>query len=246
MNRTFLVAVCDDDTAVFDTITETAKKAFAEYNAEADVLCFSSPGALEKEMGSRDFDLIFLDIEMPEEDGIRFGERLSRMENTPDIIFVSSREDRVFDAFKIHPFGFVRKSLFLQDIGGVIADYVRARQDEGTRNFVVQTVSGTVTIPVDAIRYFEGARKNQLVYTTQSREPITINLTMKQLEDIFASRAFLRVHTGYLVNSRFIRRMTATDVILTDGTELPISRRKAVQIKLEYMELLKREGSHIY
>ena len=112
MNRSFLVAVCDDDAAVFDTITETAKKAFAENGAEAEVLCFSSPGALEKEMGSRGFDLIFLDIEMPEEDGIRFGERLSRMENTPDIIFVSSREDRVFDAFKIHPFGFVRKSLF--------------------------------------------------------------------------------------------------------------------------------------
>ena len=246
MTKTFLTAVCDDDTTVFDTVTEAAKNAFAENGAEAEVLCFSSPAALEKEMEARAFDLIFLDIEMPEEDGIRFGERLARLERTPDIIFVSSREDRVFDAFKIHPFGFVRKSLFLQDIGGVIADYVKARQDEGARNFVVQTPTGTVTIPVESIRYFEGARKNQLVYTTHSREPVIINLTMKQLEDEFAQRSFLRVHTGYLVNYRFIRRMTATDVILTDGTELPISRRKAGQIKLEYMELLKKEGSHIY
>ena len=246
MKQTFLVAVCDDDTAVFDTITDTAKNAFAQNGTEAEILCFSSPSLLEKAMETRAFDLIFLDIEMPEEDGIRFGERLAKLEQTPDIIFVSSREDRVFDAFKIHPFGFVRKSLFLQDIGGVIADYVAARREEGARNFVVQTVSGTVSIPVESIRYFEGARKNQLVYTTQNREPIAITLTMKQLEEIFVPRAFLRVHTGYLVNYRFIRRMTAADVILTDGTTLPISRRKATQIKLEYMELLKKEGSHIY
>ncbi len=246
MTRTFLVAVCDDDTAIFGTITEAAKNAFAQNGAEAEIECFSSPAALEKELGAKVFDLIFLDIEMPEEDGIRFGERLAGLERTPDIIFVSSREDRVFDAFKIHPFGFVRKSLFLQDIGGVIADYVKARQDEGARNFVVQTPAGTVTVPVESIRYFEGARKNQLVYTTQNREPITIGLTMKQLEEEFLPRAFLRVHTGYLVNYRYIRRMTATDVILTDGTELPLSRRKAGQIKLDYMELLKKEGSHIY
>ena len=246
MKQTFLVAVCDDDRAVFGTITETAKAAFAQNGAEAEVECYDAPSALEKAMDDRAFDLIFLDIEMPEEDGIRFGERLGRMETAPDIIFVSSREDRVFDAFKIHPFGFVRKSLFLQDIGGVIADYIQARQNEGSRNFVVQTAAGTVTISVESILYFEGARKNQLVYTTQSPEPIVVTLTMKQLEDEFAERAFLRVHTGYLVNARFIRRMTNTDVILTDGTALPISRRKAGQIKLDYMELLKKEGSHIY
>ena len=246
MNRTFLVAVCDDDTAIFGTITEAAKNAFAQNGAEAEIECFSSPAALEKELGAKAFDMIFLDIEMPEEDGIRFGERLAQLHTAPDIIFVSSREDRVFDAFKIHPFGFVRKSLFLQDIGGVIADYVKARQDEGARNFVVQTASGTTAIPVDSIRYIEGARKYQLIHTIQSREPVTIGLTMKQLEEEFLPRSFLRVHTGYLVNYRFIRRMTNTDVILTDGTELPLSRRKAGQIKLDYMELLKKEGSHIY
>ena len=246
MKQTFLVAICDDDVSVFDTITETARAAFAENGAAAEIVCFSAPQALERDMASRAYDLIFLDVEMPEEDGIRFGTRLAQMDSAPDIIFVSSREDRVFDAFKIHPFGFVRKSLFLQDIGGVIADYVEARRDEGARNFVVQTSGGTVTIPVSSIRYFEGARRNQLIHTTQSSEPVVIALTMKQLEDIFLPRAFLRVHTGYLVNYRFIRRMTSTDVILTDGTALPISRRKVGQIKLEYMELLKQEGTHIY
>ena len=246
MIKTFLAAVCDDDTAVFDTVMETAKNAFAQNGAEAEIECFSSPAALEKELGARAFDLIFLDIEMPEEDGIRFGERLALLEQKPDIIFVSSREDRVFDAFKIHPFGFVRKSLFLQDIGGVIADYVKARQDEGARNFVVQSQSGTITIPVESIRYIEGARRNQLIHTTLRSEPFIVSLTMKQLEEEFLPRAFLRIHTGFLVNYRIIRRMTSAVVILTDGTELPLSRRKAGQIKLDYMELLKKEGSHIY
>ena len=246
MKETFLTAVCDDDASVFGTVTEAAKNAFAHHGAEAEVMCFSSPAALEQEMESRSFDLIFLDIEMPEEDGIRFGERLAGMKTAPDIIFVSSREDRVFDAFRIHPFGFVRKSLFLQDIDGIIADYVRARQDDGARNFVVQTSTGTVTIPVESIQYIEGARKNQLIHTTRGDKPFIVNLTMKQLEDVFAPRAFLRVHTGYLVNYRYIRRLSNTDVILTDGTSLPVSRRKAGQIKLDYMELLKKEGSHIY
>ena len=46
MIKTFLAAVCDDDTAVFDTVMETAKNAFAQNGAEAEIECFSSPAAL--------------------------------------------------------------------------------------------------------------------------------------------------------------------------------------------------------
>ena len=247
MKKQLWVAVCDDDRAIFGDLAAAIEQAFRQNGAEAELACYASPAELEQAMAARHFDLIFLDISMPVEDGIHFGERLSRLPGgIPDIIFVSSQEERVFDAFKLHPFGFVRKSCFLKDIGAVMADYVSARQDEGARSIVVSAGPDTVSLPVDDIRYFEGARKYQLVHIDRREEPLRIALSMKQLEEEFAPRGFLRVHAGFLVNARYIRRLGAADVTLTDGTVLPVSRRKALQIKLQFMDLLKQEGNRIY
>ena len=247
MKKVFWVAVCDDDVSIFGDLSAAINQAFSQNGAEAELACYAAPAMLEKAMEKRHFDLILLDISMPKEDGIHFGDRLSRLPSgVPDIIFVSSQEERVFDAFKIHPFGFVRKSCFLRDISAVIADYVATRQDEGARSFVVNTGMDTVSLPIDAIQYFEGARKHQWVHLNGDAPPVQISLSMKQLEEDFSDRAFLRVHTGYLVNTRYIRKLGSDTVTLTDGTVLPVSRRKSVQIKLQYMEWLKQDGAHIY
>ena len=66
---------------------------------------------------------------------------------------------------------------------------------------------------------------------------------METLESELAPYGFIRIHKGMLVNYRFISRILALEVELTTGTVLPLSRRKAAEIKQQYLKLLSRAGS---
>ncbi len=62
---------------------------------------------------------------------------------------------------------------------------------------------------------------------------------MKELEENLAEKGFIRVHKGFLVNYQYIDTITNTAVILTDGQEVPLSRRSINDVKRRYLNLMK-------
>ena len=187
-------------------------------------------------MKLRIFDLLFLDIEMPKIDGIEFGERLRRNNDRTEIVYVSAREDRVFDAFKVRPFDFIRKSNFLGDLSKVINNYLAMLESRKGGTVTVLSKSGIMNVPLSDVKYFEGYGKT---------ETINVNRSMEKLEEDLGPKGFIRIHKGILVNYRFISRILVSDVELTDGEVLPLSRRKVTAIKARYLELLRGGGSVI-
>ena len=68
---------------------------------------------------------------------------------------------------------------------------------------------------------------------------------MQALEEQMDSMGFLRVHKGYLVNYRFIRRITDTDAVLTNGEEIPMSRLRVQDVRSRYLQLMQSGGNVI-
>ena len=65
-----------------------------------------------------------------------------------------------------------------------------------------------------------------------------MKMTMEKLEEVTQPYNFIRIHKGYLVNYRCIQRISATAVTLQDGTQLPIGRSKAAEVKSKYLSIL--------
>lgn len=209
----------------------------AMHNIEARVLTYNSARALIEGAKTHVFDLILLDIEMPGTDGIELSRILRKKGNPGDIIFVSNREDRVFETFEVHPFGFVRKSTFVKDISSVISFFAeKYRSSHDLRSLVVGTKDGMMNLPTAKIIYIEGNQKNQLIYMENLTEPIVAVSAMEKLEEKLAQDGFIRIHKGYLINYRFIRLIGLKDLTLTNGKVLPVSRRKVKEVKEKFME----------
>lgn len=237
------VAVCDDEENVTEVISSTVRTAFGKRDVAADVETFVSASALLRRMNDLVFDLLFLDIDMPGMDGIAFGEKLRSGNDKTDIIYVSNREDRVFEALKVRPFGFVRKSRFLSDVADVITRYLLSVPAREGHTVTVQSKSGIVNVRADEIIYFEGSGKFQLMHVNGREHPLAVYRPMEKLESELEPFGFIRIHKGMLVNYRFISRILVGEVELTDGEKLPLSRRKATEIKQRYLELLSGSGS---
>ena len=233
------VALCDDDAKALPVIAGAAESAFQEKGIYTDIQRFNSGKALLQAMEQTRFHIVLLDIEMPGMDGIAVGKRLRELGVGTHIVYVSEAESRVFESFLVQPLGFVRKSNFLNDIAAVVELYVKTcSQDERGDYLEFQTRSGLLTLKSRQIRYIEGSRNYQLLYLEGQKEPTEVKMTMDKLEEATRTHSFIRIHKGYLVNYRCIQRISASAVTLLDGTQLPIGRSKAAEVKSKYLSIL--------
>lgn len=233
------IALCDDDAKALPIIAGAAESAFAEKGISAEITRFRSGEALLRATEDTHFQLLLLDIEMPGMDGIAVGKRLRERGDSTPLVYVSEAESRVFDSFFVQPLGFVRKSNFLNDISAVVELYIKTNaQSQGGDHLDFNTRSGLLTLKSRQIRYIEGSRNYQLVYLDGKAEPLEVKMTMEKLDAVTQEHGFIRIHKGYLVNSAHIQRIGVNTVTLVDGTELPIGRSKAHEVKSKYLSLL--------
>ena len=109
----YRLAVCDDLKGTLAFLSSAIEEAFEKHRQMAIVDTFSSSkDLLRAVLQQKRYDVYFLDIDMPELNGIDLGSRLQKYhaeDNAPILVYVSNREDRVFETFKTRPLRFIRK-----------------------------------------------------------------------------------------------------------------------------------------
>ncbi len=106
------VFVCDDDGIFAGLLTEEIKSVFGELGAECDVRTFSSSVECIRavKLENDKPDVFFLDIDMPSVSGFEIAAEIQKACKSSFIVFVSCKQELVFESFDYHPFSFVRKS----------------------------------------------------------------------------------------------------------------------------------------
>lgn len=191
-------------------------------------------------------DLVFLDIDMPELSGITLAAKLRLLNRDTDIIFVSALENFVFQSLRYAPFRFIRKERFELELQEAILAFHQKRIEE--HHIIRLSLENGRIIPksVSDIAYFYTMRHDLFFYDHQKTSfRLAVRCyTMEQLEKLMAPFGFLRIHKSYLVNHRFIYQIQKDHVILQPDDEvLPLSRRRASEIRERYRILMREEDS---
>lgn len=238
------IALCDDDKSALDIIASAVQSALTQQGAAAEITTCVSISELQRWMEFIPFDLLLLDIDMPLKNGISFGQDLRSRDSRVDIIYISGREDMVFESLKVHPLSFVRKSHFLEDLPTAIQTFLRSRSEHAVpERLVLEQRDKLLVLDLKDICYFEGARNNQLAYVQGQATPVPLRRPMQELEEELSPKGFVRIHKGYLVNCAHIRLIQENRVILTDGSVLPLSRRKIQETKQRFLNYMKHQGA---
>lgn len=181
------------------------------------------------------FDVVFMDIKMPEKDGITAAKELRTM--VPDIIivFVSDYDSYVWDSFQAEPLYFLRKSFLKQELPLVIK---KCRNIFASRNrkIIIDTAQETYQCNMMDIYYVEAQRKECNLYF-DSREIKRLKISFSRLEEMLETPPFLKVHRSYLVNSTYIRSLQKKQLILENGAVLPVSKYRYETVHEQYLML---------
>ena len=233
------IALCDDNKKALPIISGAVESAFREQGIKTTLDIFTNGRELLEAMEKKEYPLVLLDIDMPGMDGIQVGHQIRSKNYSTQIVYVSECEERVFESLMVQPLGFVRKSNFLNDIAAVVQLYMKNYGESLNRQTVeLITRNGVVILRYQDIRYIESCRNYQLVNLFGEKEQVEIKMTMEKLESLLEPLGFIRIHKGYLVNYRFIQRINSEQIMLQDGTTLPIGRSKVGEVKSRYLSYL--------
>lgn len=232
------VAVCDDELDILGLVTGAAEGIFTKYGIEAQIDGYANPKLVLDCLDKERYSLVFLDIDMPQMDGIQLANRIKANNDTVQIIFVSGREEKVFDTFAVNPMGFVRKSNFIKDMNDVVKRYVKMldSQDTALQMLEFRNKGQLVSLEISKIKYIESYRNQQRIYVKNMENPEIAYETMNMLEEVLHPHGFLRVHKGYLVNADYIRRFEGRECILSTGESVLVSRERRADIMNAYMK----------
>ena len=238
------IALLDDDKTALLISKGAIESFFQEKSIAISLDAFSSPVNFLAMAKEENYRLVFLDIDMPELNGLEVGKQLKDFNPQTDIIYLSQREDLVFDTLVLHPFGFIRKSKIIQDFASVLELFVNTSLNTQSENkkITISSKTGTISADIDSIMYIEG-NKNYQTFYLKDGNVFDARVLMSDLETKLKDHGFIRVHKGYLINYLFIRQIGTNEVTLTNNKVLPLSNKRKDEIMEEYLSITRKNKS---
>lgn len=236
----YRIALCDDDPAAARLYAPQISDAFLRQGAKASVAVFQSSARLwDAILHGRTFDALFLDIAMPELDGISLSQKLRSLAYTLPIVFLSSRSERVYDCFSVQALGFIRKAHFADALDATVRRLLSELAQAETSSVTFSDSSQSYRLPVAQILYLEITGK--ILSIVLRERTVRLRCRMHDAELLLEPYRFIRVHKGYLVNPRAIFSIEKSEIELTDGTRLPLSRQRSVAARTQFLQYTRQE-----
>ena len=247
MTTNFSLAIVDDDPRDRKMVFEKLADVFKTRQRTVRISSFPNAESYLIALKAGDvFDLTFLDIEMPDKDGITMAKELRTEGRKNRIVYVSNREDLVFDSLETKPFGFVRKSHFERDSDKVIDSFLETVKEEGKTVFLLVSEGRQINLSINEILYVESKGKKQFFHVQHQKDGLPTIRTMKDIKTELEDKGFLECYKGILVNFLHIKVIGDDSLQLKDGSILPLARRKSNEFRKEYMYLMQDRIQNIF
>lgn len=195
-------------------------------------------------------DLVFLDIELAEGNGLQLAKQLAELDPAPSLIFATAYDEFALQAFELYAFDYLLKPYNENRIRQTLDKLMKLRKNredgsrtappasrtavEQTGKLAVEIDDRIVLIDRDTI-LFIGLIEGKTIIKTEENE-YKIGDPLIVLERKLDNRSFLRVHRGFIVNVIHISEIqpwfnSTYNLIMSDGSNIPVSRTYVKELK---------------
>ncbi len=184
---------------------------------------FSSAVTALQEMGKLDVNLIFVDIQMPDLNGLEFSRLVSPEQR---IVITTAFDQYAIEGYKVNAMDYLLKPIsyadFLQAARKALQWFeMKNSKAEPVQTIMVKSEYKLVQIELKNILYVEGLKDYIKIYEEGNEKPILSLMTMKAIEELLPSTQFIRVHRSYIVQKDKIR-VIERGRILFGNTYIPV------------------------
>ena len=219
------IAICDDEEMYRVQLRSVLDKILV--NTDYDIETFADGNRLAEAFAENPYDLVFLDIEMPAVDGITLARHLRAKSEKVFIVFLTGHVEYALEGYEVNALRYLTKPVDTDKLKEVIR-YVQDKQGS-VRQIIVKEDGEQLLIDIADVIYMESMNQNVRIVTTKGEHVIRYNIG--DFEQQLANDGFFRIHRGYLVALAKVKKLAKSDVIMEDGTTLPVSRSNIKPLK---------------
>lgn len=234
----FCIAICDDEE--YFRIRE--KQLILNYMANKTYRCKidmfnSGKEILNLKKAVSQYDIIFLDVNMEEIDGIETAKEIRKMTNDVYIVFVTAFINYALEGYKVDAVRYLLKDdECLEKAINECLDTILQKMDYEEHKMVFEFQEGKKGIYLEDIIYIE-SNLHKLIFHMAGKDAVKYTMYAK-LDDISESlqgTGFCRIHKSYLVNFKYVESVERYKAELLDGQSLSISKARYLETKNEFV-----------
>lgn len=195
--------------------------------------------AAKRALETNSVDLIYIDINMPDINGLDF---IKSLKNPPLVIFVTAYPEYAVESYKVNALDYLLKPYSSEDFNRTAEKALKhwtllnnqKTQNESAESNVLYLKCDYrfVRVECDDIRYIEGQNEYLKVHLA-SEEPFLTHMTFKQISELLPKN-FIQIHRSYIANMKRAASVGRTSVTLDNGIKIPVSDTKRAAL-VEYM-----------
>ena len=217
------IAICDDDYLTCNFIENIVLQYSKRNGIPIKTDVYQTAKSLYENFEDST-DLLFLDIQLPDDSGIEIGRFLRKCSTNTNlqIIFISGNPGYAMELFKIRPMDFLIKPFSEKEVVDILDEYTQ-KTTTPTQCFLYKFKTAIRQIPYRDILYFSSEARKALIHL-KSGEIITIYNKLSEIEKELPNEIFWRIHKSYIINSQYIISCQHNQLLMSNNDILPISR----------------------
>lgn len=242
------IAICDDDLIFLDNFARMISELFADRGKQIKVSTFSDGksliGKVEKE--KQIFDIIFLDVNMPEFHGFQVAQRLRELSAAFILIFTTYVENQSREGYLYGAFRYIFKNNLEAEISEAISSIIKrlgnsvSEQEEITLKYRNSGVLENLTLKKADIVFLKAEKTRRIILKTIYSEYELLTKPLSEYAKLFNPSVFVLIMRGYLLNFNYVESIEADSFVLTGGLTVPLGiKREARKASMEkYLRFL--------
>lgn len=231
------IGICDDEAPMRKSLRASLEQTLQLTGADYRIFEYDSGVALMRDQEARWLDILFLDIEMKDLNGMDTAKALRRQNTHTLLIFVTAYPDFVFQGYEVHAFHYILKPYEEQKIKNVLAQALAELGKNAEQSFILEQKSGTCKVPMKKIVAFS-SDKRKVVISLENGDKLDfygkLDTVAEDLPDYF-----VRCHNRHLVNLNFVTTLEKNSCICKNHT-FPVSRAYRNTLEIAFARLLLR------
>lgn len=231
------VAFCDDDISVLDELKELLDQYRTKRKREIAYTSFCSSLELlaNIEKGIR-YDILFLDVILPNENGIKIAKEVRQYDSVVKIIFLTSSSEFAVQSYTVGAYFYQMKPIWKESFFNLMDSAISECQKEQQYSLILRCKNGITRINLDRLEYCEVIGRT-LLFHMESGKVLEGTGSMDELHGQLSQyENFVRPHRSFLINMEYIQKISYKAITMESLEEIPIPHGKCSEIKTIYLE----------